>query len=81
MKNIVKYLFVFCLSFLMASCQSEESLRTEAQEGYVTVRFMMDVAVQDQVWTKAVDPDGGGVQQMQVFCFDENGIFITTVKA
>ena len=65
----------------MASCQSEESLRTEAQEGYVTVRFMMDVAVQDQVWTKAVDPDGGGVQQMQVFCFDENGIFITTVKA
>ena len=81
MMNIVKYLFVFCLSFLMASCQSEESLRTEAQEGYVTVRFMMDVAVQDQVWTKAVDPDGGGVQQMQVFCFDENGIFITTVKA
>ena len=81
MRNIVKYLFVFCLSFLMASCQNEESLHTKAPQGYVTIRFMIDVAVQDQVWTKAVDPDGGGVQQMQVFCFDANGIFITTVKA
>ena len=65
----------------MVSCQGEGPVSSEVPEGYVTVRFMMDVAVQDNVWTKAVDPDGGGVQQMQVFCFDANGIFITTVKA
>ena len=81
MKNIVKYLLTLCLALLALSCQNDEPLNTEVPEGYVTIRFMMDVAVQDQVWTKAVDPDGGGVQQMQVFCFDENGIFITTVKA
>jgi hypothetical protein len=81
MKNIVKYLFFICLALVMGSCQSEEPLHTGADEGIVTIRFMIDVAVQDNVWTKAVDPDGGGVQQMQVFCFDANGIFITTVKA
>ena len=81
MKTIVKYFSSIFISLLMASCQGEGPLRTEVPEGYVTLHFMMDVAVQDNVWTKAVDPDGGGVQQMQVFCFDANGIFITTVKA
>ena len=81
MKTIVKYISSIFIALLMVSCQGEEPLHTEVPEGYVTLRFMIDVAVQDNVWTKAVDPDGGGVQQMQVFCFDANGIFITTVKA
>lgn len=81
MKNIVRYLLTISFALLALSCRNDEPLDTEVPEGYVTIRFMMDVAVQDQIWTKAVDPDGGGVQQMQVFCFDENGIFITTVKA
>lgn len=81
MKTIVKYFSSIFIALLMASCQGEGPLRTGVPEGYVTLHFMMDVAVQDNVWTKAVDPDGGGVQQMQVFCFDANGIFITTVKA
>lgn len=53
----------------------------KVQDGFVSVRFMTDVAFMEDIATKAVDPDGGGVQQMQVFCFDANGIFITTVKA
>ena len=47
----------------------------------MSVSFLTDVTVMEDLHTKAVDPDGGGVQQMQVFCFDANGIFITTVKA
>ena len=81
MNNIVKYIFCMLTALLMVSCQEQEILHSDNQEGYITLRFMMDVAVQDNIWTKAVDPDGGGVQQMQVFCFDANGIFITTVKA
>lgn len=81
MNNIVKYIFCMLTALLMVSCQEQEILHSDDQEGYITLRFMMDVAVQDNIWTKAVDPDGGGVQQMQVFCFDANGIFITTVKA
>ncbi len=50
-------------------------------EGYMTLDFGVQVPDMAQVQTKAVDPDGGGVQQMTVFCFDENDLFITTVTA
>ena len=77
----MKYVFSLSAVLLMFSCQVESHVSENLQEGYVSVRFMTNVAVMEDVCTKAVDPDGGGVQQMQVFCFDANGIFITTVKA
>ena len=52
-----------------------------APEGYMTIEFAVLVPDMNQVQTKAVDPDGGGVQQMTVFCFDANDLFITTVTA
>ena len=52
-----------------------------APEGYMTINFALQVPDMNQVQTKAVDPDGGGVQKMTVFCFDENDLFITTVTA
>ena len=72
---------MLCAAVLMLSCQEEILVSEAVQEGYVSVKFMTDVPVMESLCTKAVDPDGGGVQQMQVFCFDNNGIFITTVKA
>ena len=81
MKGLMKYLLLFCSTFLILACQEEFDGPDVTPEGYVTVRFMTDVAVMEKLSTKAVDPDGGGVQQMQVFCFDANGMFITTVKA
>lgn len=84
MKNRMKYMIV-ALSGAVAmalSCQSENLIVPDTpQEGYVRIDFHTDVPVMSEVQTKAVDPDGGGVQNMQVFCFDGNGIFITTVKA
>ena len=68
-------------AILMLSCQEEILAPETVKDGYVSVKFMTDVPVMERFCTKAVDPDGGGVQQMQVFCFDANGIFITTVKA
>ena len=50
-------------------------------EGFMTLEFAVQVPDMNMVQTKAVDPDGGGVQQMTVFCFDENDLFITTVTA
>ncbi len=85
MKNRMKYMILALAgaAAMALSCQSEDLLvpETQEQEGYVTVEFRTDVPDMDVVQTKAVDPDGGGVQQMQVFCFDANGIFITTSKA
>lgn len=72
------------LMALVSACQSEDFLLPDVSgtpEGYVTIRFMAQVPDMNEVKTKAVDPDGGGVQQMTVFCFDANDLFITTVTA
>ena len=68
---------------LAVSCQREDLLPGpgDAPEGYRTVEFYAQVPDMDKVQTKAVDPDGAGVQQMTVFCFDANSFFITTVTA
>lgn len=72
-----------CLALIVA-CQREDLLppvNDDVQEGYKTLEFLAHVPQMEIVNTKAVDPDGGGVQQMTVFCFDENSLFITTVTA
>ena len=68
---------------LTVSCQREDLTVPEvnAPEGYKTIEFVAQVPEMSAVQTKAVDPDGLGVQQMTVFCFDENSLFITTVTA
>ena len=86
MKNRMKHMILALAGAMVValSCQSEDMLIPEinsSRDGYVTIEFRADVPDMNAVQTKAVDPDGGGVQQMQVFCFDANGIFITTVKA
>ena len=86
MKNRIKYMIIALAGAvaMAVSCQMEDPLAPDApdvQNGYVRIDFCTDVPVMDVVQTKAVDPDGGGVQNIQVFCFDANGIFVTTVKA
>lgn len=52
-----------------------------AREGYVSVRFSTDIPAMQEVATRAVDPDGYGVQNMTLFCFDGYGLFISTATA
>ena len=68
---------------LSVSCQREDLLLPggDALTGYVNLSFNVQVPEMEDVQTKAVDPDGGGVQQISVFCFDKNGLFITVVTA
>ena len=69
---------------IFTSCQIEDILGPGpdmAPEGYMSIEFKAEVPDMDLVQTKAVDPDGGGVQNITVFCFDKNSLFITTVKA
>lgn len=85
MKNTIKYMILALAGVLTlaVSCQREDLLPGpgDAPEGYRTVEFYAQVPDMDKVQTKAVDPDGAGVQQMTVFCFDANSFFITTVTA
>lgn len=67
-----------------AACQREDLLLPETgsgKDGYIDLNISVDVPDMDIVQTKAADPDGGGVQQISVFCFDKNDLFITTVTA
>ena len=85
MKKSVKYLMTVILGAVMTiSCQQEDLFNPDVDntpEGYKTIEFMAQVPDMNIVQTRAVDPDGRGVQQITVFCFDENDLFITTVTA
>lgn len=71
------------IAVLSVSCREDEWFAPSpaAREGYVALRFSADVPAMEKVATRAVDPDGGGVQDMTLFCFDSYGLFITTVTA
>lgn len=69
---------------LSVACQREDLMLPDmnpSKDGYIDLQVSVDVPDMDIVQTKAVDPDGGGVQQISVFCFDKNDLFITTVTA
>lgn len=68
---------------LLVACQQDE-LGIDSQpvkDGYVSLHFNTNVPAMEVVQTRAVDLDGGGVQNMTLFCFDRYGLFITTVSA
>ena len=71
------------LAVLLVSCRKDDlqDPLSAAREGYVTLRFNADVPAMQEVLTRSVDPDGGGVQDMTLFCFDSYGLFITTASA
>lgn len=70
------------LPVLLISCHDEEwQGASGTQEGYVALYFNADIPAMQEVITRSVDPDGGGVQNMTLFCFDNYGLFITTVTA
>lgn len=86
MKTRIKYMMTALVGALalMTSCNEEELYLPPTEDspaGYKTIVFNAQVPEMDIVNTRAVDPDGGGVQQIMVFCFDENSLFITTATA
>ena len=86
MKTTMRHMIMALVSAMavMTSCQREEIEIPQTETvpmGYKTVSFVAQVPQMEVVNTRAVDPDGGGVQQITVFCFDENSLFITTATA
>lgn len=72
---------LLAVAVALISCREDDRLDDSpaVREGYVALRFTADVPAMRQVTTRSVDPDGGGVQDMTLFCFDSYGLFITTV--
>lgn len=84
-KNIVHRITILvAMSALFISC-SEDALwqkeQTTGCDGYIALRFSAEIPDMQEVETRAVDPDGGGVQNMTLFCFDTYGLFISTATA
>lgn len=85
MKETIRYIIVLAGMLLtLVSCRQEgwqdESLPA-TKEGYLALRFTANIPDMQEVVTRAVDPDGGGVQDMTLFCFDSYGLFISTATA
>lgn len=85
MKETIRYIVVLAGMLLsLVSCQQDEwqdESLPAAKEGYLALRFTADIPDMQEVMTRAVDPDGGGVQDMTLFCFDSYGLFISTATA
>ena len=82
MTNRFKYAIIALATTIATACyQGEEFLAPDAPNGTKSIEFVAQVPDMNIVSTRAVDPDGGGVQQITVFCFDENSLFISTVTA
>lgn len=84
-KRILNIIAAFAgIMAVSVACQQEDFLLLEGngvQDGYINISFNVEVPDMNLVQTKAVDPDGGGVQQISVFCFDENDLFITVTTS
>lgn len=90
MKYLFKIFAVFALSFMAISCVNEDmelgGNKYEENSEYGVfgdkIKFRMNFMSPDQIMvkTRSVDPDGKDLRDLALFCFDENGIFITTVK-
>lgn len=71
---------------LLVSCSEDELWQNQQppRDGYIALNFSADIPEMEEVrnvMTRSVDPDGGGVQDMTLFCFDSYGLFISTAKA
>ncbi len=66
-----------------ASCQDPIIIDAPdfVQDGYVRVSFKAEVPDMAEVKTKVVDPDGEDISNMTLFCFNEQGLFLSTVSA
>ena len=83
-KIIHRTIALVAVSALLVSCSEDElwkNPQTGVRDGYIALNFSADIPVMQEVVTRSVDPDGGGVQDMTLFCFDSYGLFISTAKA
>ena len=88
MKYISKILATLLLVSIVSSCVEEVFVHENTSDVEVGVygdemRLDLNFVAPDPVLmaTRAVDPDGKTLQNLTLFCFDANGLFLTTATA
>ncbi len=85
MKTRFKYMVMALLAVMAgaAGCQMNElvpEIVDGRNDGFIDIEFTADIPAMSVVRTRSVDVDGGGIQSLVLFCFDEYNTFITTVR-
>lgn len=73
---------VWLVMTILTGCIDETGLGNlqseNASEGNISLSFSVNVPDMMEVVTRSVDEDATGVETIRLFCFDKNGLFITT---
>ena len=71
------YIFALVAAvFALYSCEREENPHFDIPEGFMPLNIAFSAPDMIDVETKAVDPDGKGINSITLFCFDNFGMFI-----
>lgn len=75
------YALIYLIAaLLLTGCNKEEVIDDKViPEGYIPISLYFSAPDAINVNTRAADPDGRGVNKMNLFCFDNYGVFITHV--
>lgn len=80
-----KYIIISLLTVVFAACQDDMPVNRPAggldADGNVRLCFNTEIPDMEQVQTRAVDPDGYGVNSLWLFCFDQYRHYIGRVQA
>lgn len=71
-------LMLVALTGCMDEMDSERPLQEVTSHGTVGLSFSVSVPDMKEVVTRSVDEDATDVETIRLFCFDKNGLFITT---
>ena len=84
MKRLVKNIMMLAVvAIAVVACHKDDFVTDipQVESDMMHLRFGVVSPDMRQVSTRAVDPDGKGIQNITLFCFDDEGLFISTATA
>ena len=79
MKKLFNIALILVAAATMIACHKDdmEFNPDVATDGYVRITTNIETPDMIEVGTRAVDPDGRGIHDMTLFCFDKFGLFVS----
>lgn len=85
----INIMLVALAATTMVACHNDAAIdnpqpekeQVEADGSLVNIKLGVKIPDPIKVATRAVDPDGNGIQTMTLFCFDRQGLLISTATA
>ena len=79
MNKLFNIALIFVAAVILTACHKDDmELNPDvANDGYVRISTNVYASDMIEVGTRVVDPDGRGIHDMTLFCFDKFGLFIS----